>query len=90
MPAKSSSLSARIKMFEEQVAKPQPGGSKAALVNSNGATAAGGSSSSGQPHSNCITSITPVPGTSAEGGLRFMTSGLDGKLVEWDVAPERL
>jgi hypothetical protein len=72
-------------MFESQVAKPQAsGGSNAAQDSSS----EGGGGSSEQLHTNCIMCVTPVGSAgsaAAAGRIQFLTSGLDGKVVEWQI-----
>ena len=72
-------------MFEQAAAKPQPGGgSGSSKAGPDGGSAAGADGPSGggdeQLHSNCIMCVTPLAG-----GSRFLTSGLDGKVVEWQL-----
>ena len=76
-PGGAASLASRIKQFELAAAAQ---GASSHGGASNGGGSAGGA---GGLHDNCIMSICPLEARGA--CLRFLTAGLDGRVVEWEI-----
>lgn len=103
-PPHSASLSARIKMFEQQAAAASAaGGGKAAAGGAAAADeqptgGAGGKQQSKRgkqqqgigPHESCIMAVVLLPGSSGDRCLTFLTASLEGCVAEWRVDPATL